>query len=256
MTPGLSIIVPMAGLGTRFREAGYAEPKPLIPVLGRPMYAWAAESLPLDCASRLIFVLLRSQPEFEALRSDIMTRYAAHRPLLLDVPGITRGQAETVLAARELIDDETPLLIHNADTAFDADPAWVRHALDSGADGALLVFESREGRWSYSREGPDGWVTEVREKKVVSPWASTGSYWFRRGAQFVRLAEAAIGHDRREGGEFYVAPLYNDLIALGGRVRNYPIRTLYCMGTPEDLAASLPRLRQDRETSSAMDSTR
>lgn len=244
MTRGLSIVIPMAGRGARFREAGYAEPKPLIPVLDRPMYAWAVDSLPLECARRLIFVLLRSQPGSEALRTDIASRYANHRPLVLEVPSLTRGQAETVLAARDLIDNDSPLLIHNADTAFDADPAWVHHALDAGADGALLVFQSQEGRWSYSSVGPDGWVMEVREKQVVSPWASTGSYWFRRGAQFVQLADGAIGDGRREGGEFYVAPLYNDLIALGGRVRNYPIRSLYCMGTPKDLADTLPRLRQ------------
>ncbi|HPA18081.1 MAG TPA: glycosyltransferase family 2 protein [Verrucomicrobiae bacterium] len=244
MKPDLTIVIPMAGMGSRFRAAGYTEPKPLIPVIDRPMYAWAVDSLPVEHGTRLIFVLLRSHPGFEALRGDVLSRYSARQPVIFEAAKPTRGQAETVLAARAHIDNDRPLLIHNADTAFDADPNWVRSAVESGADGALLVFQSQESRWSYSREGPDGWVAEVREKKVVSSWASTGSYWFRRGAQFVRLADEAIREDRREGNEFYVGPLYNELIARGGRVRNYAIRRLYCMGTPEDLAATLTLLRE------------
>jgi NDP-sugar pyrophosphorylase family protein len=232
----------MAGLGSRFVQAGFKTPKPLIEVRGRPMYAWAVESLPLTEASALIFVLLESQPEFQRLRADILERYAKIKPVVLTVPELTAGQAVTVLRARELIENEESLLIHNADTAFKVDAAWVRSAFEQQADGALLVFRSDEARWSYSREGPGGWVAEVREKEVISPWASTGSYWFRRGRDFVDLAGARLAAGRREASEYYVGPLYNDLIARGGRVRNFTIEQLYCFGTPEDLAATLQSL--------------
>jgi UDP-N-acetylglucosamine diphosphorylase / glucose-1-phosphate thymidylyltransferase / UDP-N-acetylgalactosamine diphosphorylase / glucosamine-1-phosphate N-acetyltransferase / galactosamine-1-phosphate N-acetyltransferase len=114
----MTIVIPMAGLGSRFRDAGFTTPKPLIPVLGRPMYAWAVESLPLASASKLIFILLASQPECEGLETDILKRYSEHDPIVLTTPQLTRGQAETVLLARELIATTEPLLIHNADTAF------------------------------------------------------------------------------------------------------------------------------------------
>ena len=130
-------------------------------------------------------------------------------------------------------------MIHNADSAFDVAPVWVERAAAEKLDGALLVFPSQEKRWSFSRENADGWVEEVREKEAVSPWASTGTYWFRRGADFVRTAEARLQSGRREASEFYVGPLYNDLIARGAKVKNFPIRKLYCFGTPEDLAATL-----------------
>ena len=96
----LNIVIPMAGLGSRFQQAGYTVPKPLIDVRGRPMYAWAADSLPLEFASRLIFILLSSQPEFPQLRADILRRYAKHNPIVLDVPALTAGQAITVLRAK------------------------------------------------------------------------------------------------------------------------------------------------------------
>jgi len=240
----LNIVIPMAGLGSRFQQAGFKIPKPLIEVQGRPMYAWAADSLPLEFATRLIFILLASQPEYGRLREDILRRYAAYSPMALSVPQLTAGQAITVLRAREWIDRDEPLLIHNADTAFDIDAHWVEQAIECQADGALLVFASQEKRWSYSRENEAGWVAEVREKEVISPWASTGTYWFRRGKEFVRLAEDRFLRGRREASEYYVGPLYNDLIQRGERVKNYRIERLYCFGTPEDLAKTLKELEQ------------
>lgn len=232
----------MAGLGSRFQQVGYKVPKPLIDVRGRPMYAWATDSLPLEYASRLIFILLATQPEFPDLRADILKRYAQYHPVVCSVPALTAGQAITVLAAKEWIDNSDPLLIHNADTAFQADQTWAQRAWEAGCDGALLVFESQEKRWSYSREAASGWVDLVREKEVISPWASTGSYWFRRGNNFVRLAEERVRTGKREAAEYYVGPLYNDLIATGARIKNYPIEKLFCFGTPEDYERTLREL--------------
>ncbi len=238
----LNIVMPMAGLGSRFRDAGFGKPKPLIEVRGRPMYAWATESLPLEKASRLIFILLASQPEFPDLQKDIESRYDKYHPVVLSVPELTAGQAITVLRAKEMIDNDEPLLIHNADTAFDVDGNWTGQAAAENLDGALLVFRSDEKRWSFSRENPGGFVEEVREKEVISPWATTGTYWFRHGNDFVQAAEARFRSGRREASEFYVGPLYNDLVAKGAKVRNFVIRKLYCFGTPEDLEATLREL--------------
>jgi UDP-N-acetylglucosamine diphosphorylase / glucose-1-phosphate thymidylyltransferase / UDP-N-acetylgalactosamine diphosphorylase / glucosamine-1-phosphate N-acetyltransferase / galactosamine-1-phosphate N-acetyltransferase len=232
----------MAGLGSRFQSAGFTVAKPLIEVRGRPMYSWAADSLPLQYCTRLIFVLLATQPDFKQLQDDILHRYAKFKPTVQTVPEVTAGQSITVLSVKELIDSAEPLLIHNADTAFEIAPGWVQSAFSDGVDGGLLVFRSSEPRWSYSREDSSGWVVEVREKQVVSPWASTGTYWFRRGADFVRLAETRAQQGQRDAGEYYVGPLYNDLIARGGRVKNYAIQRLFCFGTPEDLQATLAQL--------------
>jgi NDP-sugar pyrophosphorylase family protein len=240
----LNIVMPMAGLGSRFRQAGFSVPKPLIEVEGRPMYAWATESLPLDQCTRLIFILLASQPECPALQRDIEQRYARHHPIVLTVPELTAGQAITVLRAKEYIDIDEPLLIHNAYTAFETEPGWVGEAWRENLDGALLVFESNEKRWSFSRENSQGWVDQVREKEVISPWATTGTYWFRRGSDFARAAGLRLQSGRREASEFYVGPLYNDLIAEGAKVKNFAIRKLYCFGTPEDLETTLAGLRR------------
>lgn len=239
----MNIVVPMAGLGSRFVQAGFTTPKPLIPVEGRPMYAWAVESLPLQYASSLIFVLLRTMPSYEKLRDDILTRYANSNPVVLDVPELTRGQSETVLRARDLIHNDTPLLIHNADTAFAMEEDWAGKAMSEALAGALVVFKSDEERWSYSREDANGYVVEVKEKAVISSWATTGAYYFGQGRGFVRLADAAIAGEETEKGEYYVGPLYNKIAATGGRIRNYVADELYCFGTPDDLNATLSKIQ-------------
>lgn len=232
--PGLTIVVPMAGRGERFRQAGYRVPKPLLDVDGRPMYACAVESLPLEEATTLVFVVLSAGDGAGELEQDVRRRYAHARPVIVELASPTEGQAVSVLRAGESIAPELPLLIHNADTAFDIAPGWTARLWREGCDGGLLVFPSDEGRWSYAREGPDGWVEEVREKQVISPWASTGTYWFRRGGDFLSLARARVAQRRTEGSEYYVAPLYNDLIAGGGRVRAVRVAGVRCYGTPPE----------------------
>lgn len=238
----MNIVMPMAGLGSRFQDAGYATPKPLIPVMGKPMYAWATDSLPLEHRKNLLFILLGSQPEFNELKEDVEVRYKKYDPIVLSVKELTRGQSETVLAAKRYIDNDTPLLIHNADTAYKIDDAWLEDLEKLKPDGALLVFHATEKRWSFSREDPTGRVVEVREKVPISNWASSGTYYFAKGSDFVRLSQAAIERGRTEANEFYIAPLYNELISEGGFVKNYQIQQLYCFGTPEDLKSALKRL--------------
>lgn len=239
----MTIIIPMAGAGSRFAQAGYTVPKPLIKVLGKPMYAWAVEGLPLVDCHKLIFVIRRDQPEYHQLAADIQARYRQFHPLIHALDQLTRGQAETVLAVREHLEDEAPLLIHNADTAVLAPDGWCRQTADRGADGALLVFDSAEDRWSYSRTGEDGWVAEVREKQVISRQASTGTYLFQSSREFLQTAAARLQAQSLEQGEFYVGPLYNDLILRGKRFLNVPVRDMWCLGTPADLELSVPRLR-------------
>ncbi len=239
----MTIIIPMAGLGSRFCDAGYKLPKPLIPVGDRPMYAWAAESLPLAAAKRLVFVVLSGMPAVDDLCADINTRYAHLETHIVTLPALTQGQALSVLAARHLLPPEEPLLIHNADTAFIIQPGWESTVLEQQADGAILVFPSSEERWSYAREDTaSGLVAEVQEKVVISPWATVGAYWFRRAADFMRLADEAVTRSETHRGEYYVGPLYNQLIASGGQVALVKIDQLMCFGTPKDYLETLRQM--------------
>ena len=233
----MNVVIPMAGRGKRFAECGFTEPKPLIPVLGRPMYSWAIDGLPLDRDSRLIFVCLRDHLKSSALEADIRRRYVQYDPKIISLDHVTEGQACTVLTAREQIDTEDELLIFNADTYC---PTTLKHALErfgSTADGVLDVFRGLGDHWSFARTDVGGRVLETAEKRRISEWATTGLYYFRRGQDYVRHADDMIRSGERANGEFYVAPVYNRLIAAGADIRINPVERIWVLGTPDELRA-------------------
>lgn len=237
------IVVPMAGRGQRFVDAGFDVPKPLIEVHGRPMYTWAVESLPLALATRIVFVCLAEHLERAPLEADIAERYAALSPVVVPLDGVTDGQLCTVLEAADHIDAELPLLVYNADTWCRTGLERSLPALDPGIEGLVGVFEAEGDHWSFARLDDHGDVIETAEKQRISTWATTGLYWFRRGDTFLRHARAMVADDERTRGEFYVAPLYNRMIATGERVRVDVAQEVQVLGTPAELEAFVPPIR-------------
>ena len=224
----MNVVIPMAGLGERFRKAGYAVPKPLIPVQGIPMYRRALTSVPWMKATQLIIVA-----QAEHLEAGLEEDIRANIPrdvVVVRLPAPTRGQACTVLAALRYIDNAMPLYIHNADTEV----THLRWPV--GAAGVLSVQHPPDdtSRWSFVRTRGDV-VVEVAEKKKVGPWASTGLYYFQHGSDFCDLAQLAIDNDSQVNGEYYVAPLFNTLVKEGRKVVVAQAEAVKHMGTPEDL---------------------
>ncbi len=232
----MNIVMPMAGRGSRFAQAGITTPKPLILVRGKPMYAWATEGLPLSLARRLIFICLREHLADRALQTDIQARYAQYDPVIIALDEVTQGQACTVLMARALINNDEPLLIFNADTYCPTTLAAALNTWGPQVAGALDVFRASGDKWSFARVDQQDRVLETAEKRRISDWATTGLYYFRKGADFVRHAEAMIAEGQRANNEFYVAPLYNRLIASGADIRANRVDAVWVLGTPEDLA--------------------
>jgi dTDP-glucose pyrophosphorylase len=232
----MNIVMPMAGRGSRFAQLGITTPKPLIDVRGKPMYAWATEGLPLSLARRLIFICLAEHLAAGNLEQDIKARYASYHPAIVALDRVTEGQACTVLMARELVDNDDPLLIFNADTYCPTTLECYLEACGPSVDGVLDVFRAAGDKWSFARVDERGRVLETAEKRRISQWASTGLYYFRRGKDFVRHAGAMIADDERSNGEFYVAPVYNRMIAAGADIRANFVDRVWVLGTPEDLA--------------------
>jgi UDP-N-acetylglucosamine diphosphorylase / glucose-1-phosphate thymidylyltransferase / UDP-N-acetylgalactosamine diphosphorylase / glucosamine-1-phosphate N-acetyltransferase / galactosamine-1-phosphate N-acetyltransferase len=231
----MNIVMPMAGRGSRFAQIGIETPKPLIDVFGRPMYSWAMDSLPLELASRVIFVCLEEHLRQRSLEDDIHRRYAHLNPEVIRLVEVTEGQTCTVLKAAAIIDSDEPLLIYNADTYCQTRLSERLPALSPQVAGLIGVFRAPGTKWSFARTDADGRVLETAEKKRISDWASTGLYYFRRGRDFVRHAETMITEDERINGEFYVVPVYNRMIAAGAEVYIDPADEVWALGTPEDL---------------------
>jgi dTDP-glucose pyrophosphorylase len=240
----LNIVIPAAGEGSRFAEAGYENPKPFIDVLGHAMIEHVLDNVKVENAH--FSLLLRSD---HIDRETRLTRqFMAQGHTIVPVKELTEGTACTVLLARKHFDSETPLLIANSDQLVNFDcQAFVRDCIDRNLDGSILIFRdaSRNPKWSYARVDEDGIVREVAEKTPISDLATAGIYLFRRGSSFTSAAIDMIAANERVNGEFYTCPVYNHLIRNGARIGVYevPASAMHGLGTPKDLDAYLKRMR-------------
>jgi len=234
----LNIVIPMAGRGSRFADAGYALPKPLIPIHGHPMIRVVIDNL-MPAGDHLFhFLLLREHAERYQLDQRLREWAPGCRIIFVDT--VTEGAACTVLLAREFIDNNDPLMIANCDQYIDADIDDYLQSMGD-ADGLIMTMWADDPKWSFVRRDDQGRVVEVVEKKVVSNEATVGIYNFRRGADFVNAAEAMIAANLRVNNEFYVAPAYDQMIHQGARIECHSIGKLdagmHGIGVPVDLTA-------------------
>jgi dTDP-glucose pyrophosphorylase len=234
----LNIVLPIAGRGSRFRDAGYTLPKPLIPVHGVPMIELVVRNVRPTQPHRFVFLALQEHLDTTDMPEALYR--AAPGCEIVPVTEVTQGAACTVLLARRFIDNQDSLMLVNSDQYVDTDiNAYLAHMEERTADGLIMTFWSDHPKWSYAKLASNGWVTDVIEKKVVSNEATVGIYNFRHGADFVAAADAMIASDKRVNGEFYVAPVYNELITRGQKICCYNIgreqEGMYGLGVPADL---------------------
>jgi len=253
----LNIVVPMAGRGSRFTDAGYELPKPLIPVHGQPMIRVVIENLRPTAPHRFHFLILRSHAEEYGL-ADHLRSWAPGCELIF-VDEVTEGAACTVLLARDYIDSNEPLMIANCDQYVDES---IDAYLDSmgNADGLIMTMTADDPKWSFVRFDENGRIAEVVEKEVVSNEATVGIYNYRHGIKFVQAAEQMIRANHRVNNEFYVAPAYNEMLREGLELRCFNIGSvgagMYGIGTPDDLELFLELPVSKRAVSGLGDPTR
>jgi len=228
----------MAGRGSRFADAGYDRPKPLIEIDGHPMIEVVVANLTPAAAHRFVFVVQREHEEAYGLRDRLGELVPGCELVLLD--GVSEGAACTVLAAADLVDDDAPLMIANSDQWVDIEiDDYLAAHRGSGHDGFIMTMTATDPKWSFVDFDDDGRVRGVVEKEPVSDVATVGIYNFSRAGDFLRAARAMIAADRRVNGEFYVAPCYDELIAAGGSIGVFGVgreaEGMYGLGTPSDL---------------------
>ncbi len=231
----INIVVPASGLGSRFKNAGYKDSKPFINVLGKFMLQHVVESLNID--AHYIFILQES--DVEKYHADIVLPLIAPHCTIVTTKGLTEGAACSVLLAKQIIDNDCQLVIANSDQRFLYNSLEFFHKMNSWkADGGLLTFEdlSQDKKWSFCKTDENGNVLYVREKdSTVGPVANTGLYWFKKGSDFVKAAEQMIAKNIRANNEFYIAPVYNEMIEDQKLIKHVHCEGFIGLGTPEDL---------------------
>ncbi len=234
----LNIVIPMAGAGSRFSKEGYKDPKPLIPIAGIQMIRLIINNLRPKEDHRFIFICQQTHVETYGLREKL----SAWTPQceIIGLKGLTEGAACTVLAARDLIDNQTPLMIANSDQYVDIDINEYLQTMDTKQlDGLIMTMKANDPKWSFVGLNNQGLVERVVEKEVISDEATVGIYNFRRGCDFVAAADEMIANNLRVNNEFYVAPAYNQIIKAERRIGIFNVGKegdgMYGLGIPADL---------------------
>lgn len=218
----------MAGLGSRFEEKGYSLPKPLIDVDGMPMIKRVVDSLNIN--GNYIFIVQKEH----SVKYHLMDYLDEIAPgcRIIEIDGVTDGAARTTLVAKDLINNDQPLIIANSDQVV----VWDSFVFESllGSQDAIALFYANDPKWSYAQIDNDR-VVRVAEKEVISNNASVGIYGFQHGADYVKYAEQMISKNIKTNNEFYVCPVYNEAIEDGRPVVPVFVNQMYGLGTPEDL---------------------
>lgn len=266
------VIVPMAGLGSRFLEASninleYKKPKPFIIVHGHPMIRWATGSLPfirhpgqivaaewlkLEVGpEKLVFIILQEHDSQYALEKGLRQIYGSEITVI-KLPALTRGAAETAFHAKKYIDPEEDLIVSDSDHFFDGSNL-ARSIKNKNIDTAGIIpifIPPNDGvvRWSYSLVDRNGLsVIQVGEKDSElmkkGAYANIGAYYFSKGRTFMEEVGRTIAENDLTGDEgkkeFYVAPVYQRLIKGGLKVEAALIPEVWSLGTPTDLGRFL-----------------
>ncbi len=230
-----NILIPMAGRGSRFEEQGYTDKKPFIDVNGKPMIHRVIKNLGMEFDKEYLFILICLQEDYDKYDFTEFEKVIGHNSydvVILD--DVTEGAAQTVLTAKHLINDDTPLMTMNSDQLVDWDIERLFEMCEQ-FDGVIPCFYGEGNAWSYARTLDNGYVQEVAEKKQISKYATAGYYYWKKGSDFVKYAEQMIKDNSRTNGEFYVAPVYNWAVKDGKRVGVFMVDKCYSLGTPEDL---------------------
>jgi len=228
----MNVLIPMAGAGSRFAQAGYTFPKPLIEVNGKPMIQVVVENLNVDAH----FIFLVQKDHYEKYNLKQLLNLIAPGCDIVQVDGITEGAACTTLLAKEFIDNDQPLLMANSDQFAEWNSNECLYAFTADTvDGGIVTFEATHPKWSFAKLGDDGFVSEVAEKNPISNIATVGIYYWKKGSDYVKYTEQMIEKNIRTNNEFYVCPVFNEAIGDSKKIRVKNIDKMWGLGTPEDL---------------------
>ncbi|MEA1648328.1 glycosyltransferase family 2 protein [Nitrospirillum sp. BR 11164] len=236
-----TVIITMAGMGQRFRDAGYTVPKYRIEAHGRTLFAWSMLSLRsfIAAGSPFIFVALRQDGAEDFIRAQAAA-LGIRDVALVELDALTDGQATSALAARDAVaHPDRPMLVYNIDTHVD--PAHLPADAVRG-DGWVPCFPGPGAAWSFARADETGRIAELREKERISDDATVGLYWFSSFTLYARSYAAFFADPANMAkGEKYIAPLYNHLIRAGLPVylHRMPFEAVVPLGTPAEVARFL-----------------
>jgi dTDP-glucose pyrophosphorylase len=228
----MNILIPIAGLGSRFPN--HSMPKPLIDVFGKPMIQAAIDSLAVE--GKLIFIVRTQHIEQYKIDEQLKNIYDCE---VISVDHLTEGPACTALLAEKIINNDEPLIIANCDQIMHWDSETFKSfCINYPHDGFVVTYFANTNKNSYAKINKFGFVTDIKEKEIISNISLNGIHFWKRGKDFVSSAKEMISmDDRAPNNEFYIGPSYNYMISKNLKIGIYhiPNEQHWAIGTEEDL---------------------
>lgn len=241
----MKVLIPMAGLGSRFSKIGVKDPKPLIEVQGKTLIEHSINSFNVD--AEFIFITRKFEdPTHNRILSELLQRLRPNsREICID--HLTNGASQTCLVAKEIIDDDDQLVIYNCDQIIRWDAQeFVDFCNDKDCDGAVVLHTSSDPKNSFA-DIDEGRIKSIVEKKAISNSALIGLHYWKHGRDFVHSAEKLIERFHTSGQpECYISETYNYLIEMGRTILPYFVsnNAYIPLGTPEDVAKYQGKMKE------------
>jgi len=231
-TKKVNIVIPMAGKGQRFLNAGYGTPKPLLKIDGKTMIEYVIDCMRFSGAH---FIFIIRQDHVDQYKIDELLKKIEPNADIVVIDKITEGAICTVLLASHLFDNDEEVIIKDSDQVLN----WIpEHFLDfmrrNKAHGGIQTIHTDNPGYSFAKVKHHPIVVETAEKVMISNHGATGCYYFSSGKELIRYADQMISKNIRTNNEFYVCPVYNQYIEDGKTVVHYPVAEIYGLNTPEE----------------------
>jgi len=240
----MKIIVPMAGTGNRFVEKGYADPKPLIRVNGKRIIEYILEMF--DPNDEIVFICNDTHLATTDMRDVLLS--LKPNATIVSMPQHKLGPVWTVKAVYEHIKDDEEVIVSYCDNPHIWDMEHFKeHVNYYKMDGCILTHSGfhphtlAQTKMAFVKDVPGTpYITEIKEKACytndpMNEHASTGMYYFRRGADIKKYFDLAMEREIQYNGEFYVTLVYNLLVQDGLKVGYYDTPFVTVFGTPEEV---------------------
>jgi NDP-sugar pyrophosphorylase family protein len=213
----IQLVIPMAGLGSRFSDAGYTVPKPLLDIHGAHMFQVVLANLVNDFICKVVLIV----PKIWNLSDDFRSLESALGIAVevVEVEGLTDGPAGSVEMAKKYLDPSLPVVTANSDQYLDADlTEFYGDVVGGQYAGVILAMEDKDPKWSYAKVDETGKLMEVREKVVISNLATVGVYGFESASIMFDAIDRMREDEASVNGEYYVGPSYNYILTEKGGV--------------------------------------
>jgi dTDP-glucose pyrophosphorylase len=230
----INIVIPMAGLGNRFKIKGYDEIKPMIKIGEKRMIELAINSIGIE--GEFIFIVNNHEGQSNELIK--LLNVIVNNPKIIEIDYLTEGPASSVLLAKELINNDNPLIVTNCDQIMEWDSKDFHKTLkETNKDGIVVTYNVLTEKNSYVKLDKNGDAILFAEKQIISEYSLNGIHFWKKGSDFVTSVESMVNKNIRVNNEFYIAPTYNEMIGENKKIGVYHIDQSkhWSVGIPDDL---------------------